>query len=255
MALTEGQVADFRDKGYIVLKGFFGRDEVTRMSAWLDALREKDPADEGDAKYYETSGITGETVLVRVEHVVGDHNPGVEDLLLPSGAVEALTQLLGEQPVLFKEKVNYKIPGSRADKLHQDQAAGWNRYCDYFITMAIAVDPNTRENAALSFRSAGNHKHELIGPEWEPLSEDDPPWPPEHEYSLIEAEPGDVILFDSYVPHGSPPNTSDADRRNIYLTFNRASDGDMRAQYYRDKWANYAPNDAGRARAEDTYLV
>jgi len=37
-----------------------------------------------------------------------------------------LTNLFGEPPVLFKEKINYKLPGCRPDKLHQDQAAGWN---------------------------------------------------------------------------------------------------------------------------------
>lgn len=255
MSLSGAQVSEFRDKGFIVLKNFFDAAAVTRMSGWLDALQDKDPEDEGDAKYYETSSITGETVLVRVEHVLGDHNPGIEDLLQPPALIDGLTQLFGEPPVLFKEKVNYKIPGGRADKLHQDQAAGWSIYTDYFITMAIAVDRNTKENAALTFKSAGGHKHELITPEWQPISQADPPYEPAEDYSLIEAGPGDVVLFDSYVPHGSPPNTSSQSRRNIYLTFNRQSDGDMRARYYRDKWANYAPNDAGRARAEETYLV
>ncbi len=43
--------------------------------------------------------------------------------------------------------------------------------------------------------------------EWKPLTEDDPPYQPENEYMLLEADPGDVIFFDSYVPHGSPANT------------------------------------------------
>ena len=88
-----------------------------------------------------------------------------------------------------------------------------------------------------------------------PLSANDPPYSPEEEYVLIAAAPGDVIFFDAYVPHGSPANTGDRRRRNIFLTFNRLSDGDMKAQYYRDKWENYAPNKAGDARQDVTFRV
>jgi ectoine hydroxylase-related dioxygenase (phytanoyl-CoA dioxygenase family) len=72
---------------------------------------------------------------------------------------------------------------------------------------------------------------------------------------LLEADPGDVVFFDAYVPHGSPANTSGRSRRNIFLTFNRQSDGDMREEYYKDKWASYAPNRAEDARSEESYLV
>jgi len=65
----------------------------------------------------------------------------------------------------------------------------------------------------------------LMTPEWQPLTEEDPPYSPAGEYALIEADPGDVIFFDSYVPHGSPANTSDRSRRNVYVTFNRRSAG------------------------------
>jgi ectoine hydroxylase-related dioxygenase (phytanoyl-CoA dioxygenase family) len=103
--------------------------------------------------------------------------------------------------------------------------------------------------------SSGNYIKELMTDEWKPLSEDDPPYAPEDEYALIEADPGDVIFFDAYVPHGSPPNTSDKSRRNIFLTFNRQSDGDLRARYYADKWATYAPNEGKETRTEESFRV
>ena len=155
----------------------------------------------------------------------------------------------------FKEKINYKLPGCRPDKLHQDQSAGWNAYCDFFITMGIAVDENRKENAALSFMKSGNYEKRLMAEEWHPLSEADPPYSPEDEYVLLEADPGDVIFFDSYVPHGSPANTSNRSRRNIFLTFNRKSAGDMRARYYKEKWEHFPPNDAEHPRSPDSYRV
>jgi len=255
MFLTEQQTQEFGDKGFIVLKGFFDKTVMDRVSAWLDELRDKQPEKGREAKYYEKSTITGESILVRIENALGDQNPEFTRLLVSPEAVECLTQLFGEPPVLFKEKINYKLPGCRPDKLHQDQTAGWNPYGDFFITMGIVVDQNRKDNAALSFMSSGNYERELMTEEWRPMTENDPPYSPADEYVLLEADPGDVIFFDSYVPHGSPANTSDRSRRNIFLTFNRLSDGDMRARYYEDKWATYPPNSSAHPRPEASYLV
>ncbi len=255
MSLTEAQIKEFNDKGFIVLKGFFDGPVMNKVSAWLDAQRDKKPAENEEAKYYEKSALSGENILVRIEHIFGGLNPEFARLLISPEATQCLTQLIGEPPILFKEKINYKLPGCRPDKLHQDQAAGWNAYCDYFITMAVVVDENRKDNAALSFMKSGNYERALMCEEWQPLSEDDPPYSPEDEYVLLEADPGDVIFFDAYVPHGSPANTSDRSRRNIFLTFNRQSDGDLRAAYYRDKWASYAPNLADEARSEEEFRV
>ena len=260
MTLTQEQVQEFKDKGFIVIKGFFSAEEMEKVSAFLDRLRDADPdgdgpADDKEAKYYETSPVNGENILVRVENIFGGLNRQEEALLVNERAKGILADLFGDEPVLFKEKINYKIPGCRPDKLHQDQAAGWNTYCDFFITMGLMVDANRKSNAALSFMKSGNYPKDLMTPEWEPITHDDPPYQPEDEYMLLEGDPGDVIFFDSYVPHGSPSNTSDAARRNLFLTFNAAEHGDVRMTYYHDKWKSYAPNKAGDARADDSYRV
>ncbi len=255
MSLTQDQVDEFKENGFIVVKGFFSPDEMANISIWLDELLNKQPAEGEEAKYYETSPVSGENILVRIENVIGDYNREASDLLISDKAREYLTQLLGEAPVLFKEKINYKLPGCRPDKLHQDQAAGWNAYCDSFITMGIAVDENRLDNAALSFMNSGHYQKTLMTEEWQPLTEDDPPYQPQDEYVLLEADPGDVIFFDSYVPHGSPANTGTRSRRNIFLTFNKESDGDMRGKYYQDKWESYAPNRADEARTEESFRV
>lgn len=249
------EVERFRQRGYCVRRGFFSQSSVQQISDWLDALRVGPTREGAEACYYEQSPLTGEPILVRAEYVLGEHNPALTRLLLSPPVVAVLTGLLGEAPVLFKEKANYKLPGCRADKLHQDQAAGWNAYGDFFVTMAVVIDANRRDNAALSFLSTGAYPRALMGPEWEPLSEADPPYGPAADYEVLEADPGDVVFFDSYVPHGSPPNLSTRARRNVYLTFNRQSGGDQRMRYYRDKWASYAPNVPGGAREARSYRV
>jgi len=256
MTLSAEQKNTFDEKGFIVLKGFVDQAAISAISDWLDALQDVSTDTSAHAaKYFEKSPLTGENILVRVEHVLGEHDAEIAELLLNEKTIDALTTLFGEAPVLFKEKINYKYPGCRADKLHQDQAAGWNAYTDFFITMCIVIDANREENAALRFMNSGNYKKSLMDEEWRPLSnETDVSWA-DDEYVMLEADPGDVIFFDCYVPHGSPPNDSNKNRRNVYLTFNKASDGDLRARYYEDKWKAYPPNDVEHARSADSFKV
>ena len=185
MILSEEQKKEFNDKGFIVIKDFCDEVEMRKVSKWLDELHDKKPEDGEEAKYYEKSTLNEENILVRVEHVLGDQNPEMSKLLLSKKTIGCLTDLFGETPVLFKEKINYKLPGCRADKLHQDQAEGWNAYGDFYISMGIVVDENRKENAALSFMKSGNYKKELIGEEWKTLSDDDPPYQPEDDYMLL----------------------------------------------------------------------
>lgn len=255
MALTDEQKQSFKKQGFLIFKGFFSPAEMAKLSAFLDRLRDTKAEEGKEAKYYEKSPITGDSILVRVENIFGGLNPAEEAILINERAKAILADMFEEPAVLFKEKINYKVPGCRPDKLHQDQAAGWNAYSNFFITMGVMIDANHKGNAALSFMSSGNYKKELMGPEWQVLTHDDPPYKPENEYVLIEGQPGDVIFFDSYVPHGSPSNTSKEARRNLFLTFNKASEGDMRMRYYQDKWKNYPPNKADDARANTSYRV
>lgn len=256
MTLTAEQKDTFDEKGFIVLKGFVSPPVIDKVSKWLDDLQKTGSETSAHAaKYFEKSPLTGQNILVRVEHVLGEEDVELSELLLNDKTIGALTSLFGEPPLLFKEKINYKHPGCRADKLHQDQAAGWNAYSDFFITMCIVIDPNREENAALRFMNSGNYKKDLMKDEWQPLSDvSDVSWADE-EYVMLEADPGDVIFFDCYVPHGSPPNDSEKGRRNIYLTFNRMSDGNLRARYYEDKWKTYPPNDIDHARSAESFRV
>jgi hypothetical protein len=233
--LTIEQKRIFARRGFIVIERFFTEAEMASVSTWLDALCERAPGAGTEARYFERSPLDGKPVLVRAEHLLGGHNPAITALLVSRKTTACVLDLLGEPPVLFKDKVNFKLPGSRPDKLHQDQAAGWNAYADVFVTMAIAVDENRADNAGLTFLSSGNYDHELMGDEWRPLTDDDPPYEPPEQYTLVEA--------------------SEQRRRNIYLTFNRRSAGDLRRRYYQDKWAVYPPNDGLEVRDADARRV
>jgi ectoine hydroxylase-related dioxygenase (phytanoyl-CoA dioxygenase family) len=152
--------------------------------------------------------------------------------------MEPVADLLGEAATLFKDKINFKLPGGGGFAPHQDIQPGWDGYASYFISVMIAIDPNTIENGCLEL-AAGHHTRGLIGRRWQPLEG--------HELDGIEfvaypMTPGDAVFFDGFTPHQSKPNFTDRPRRNMYLTYNRASEGDQRERYFTDKRKSYPPD-------------
>ena len=150
----------------------------------------------------------------------------------------AVGQLFGELAVLFKDKINFKLPGGDGFKAHQDVQAGWDTYAELHITAMVAIDSTYTENGGLEV-IAGAHDRGLLGKKWEPLPDEDTEG---FEYQAVPAKAGDAVFFDSFAPHRSAPNRTDSPRRVLYITYNRASEGDSREQYYADKRQSYPPD-------------
>jgi len=49
---------------------------------------------------------------------------------------------------------------------------------------------------------------------------------------IVETNPGDVILFHSFTPHQSGPNTSDRSRKQLYLTYSPSKNGQLYRAHY-----------------------
>src|SRR5262249_531597 len=71
------------------------------------------------------------------------------DFLNDARKIEILSQLMGEPAVLFKEKINFKLPGGKGFTPHQDAPAFTTFGQKYHITMMVSVDPSTIENGCL----------------------------------------------------------------------------------------------------------
>jgi len=161
-----------------------------------------------------------------------------------------VAQLLGCEAVLFKEKVNFKMPGGDGFKPHQDSQAGWDAYADFFISVLVCVDEATVENGCLQM-VAGNHKRGLFR-SWEPMTDTDMEG---MDFVPHPTKPGDVVFFDCYAPHGSEPNMSDKTRRIYFATYNKLSEGDHLAAYYADKHKTYPPDIDREADKEYVFRV
>ena len=241
-APTAAESARMARDGYVVVPGFFGVSEVSELLRWTAGLQAR-PEQRGRHWVYHEDSLTEpeRRVIQRIENFCPFHR-GFDDLIRFGAIARWTAGLMGGPVVLFKDKINFKMPGGPGFKAHQDQQAGWSRYAPIFVTAMVTLDAATLENGCLEM-APNRHREGLLGEEWKALEETG------LELRAVPTAPGDVIFFDSFAPHASKPNFTDRPRRILYLTYNLASSGDHRDRYYADKRAAFPPDierDAGK---------
>ncbi len=221
--------------GYLVLHEFFEGSQVEELLRWTTELQTAPEVSGRHWVYHEDSvAEPGRRLIQRIENFC-PHHERFEQFVCNGALARWIGALMDGPVVLFKDKINFKMPGGGGFKAHQDQQAGWTRYAPIFVTAMVALDPATSANGCMEMgpRRLGQG---LIGEEWQPLSDG------ALALQAVPTEPGDVIFFDSFVPHASKPNLTDTPRRILYLTYNLASHGDQRARYYADKHKSFPPD-------------
>jgi ectoine hydroxylase-related dioxygenase (phytanoyl-CoA dioxygenase family) len=233
MTLTPEQRTSWETHGFVHLRGFLTPETQAALCQWVEELEAWPEAPGKWMKWYEGSNRQ----LCRVENFLPYHR-GFADFLEGAAIGDLLLQLMGERAVLFKEKINYKLPGGSGFGAHQDAPAFVAFGQTYHITMLVSIDPSTPDNGCLEMVH-GHHDQGLLpqneGGELDAATVASLDWVP------LPTEPGDVVFFDSYVPHRSQPNRSQTSRRALYITYNRERDGRVRDQYFAKKRAAFPP--------------
>ncbi len=224
--------------GWAAAPGFFSAAEMTDLTRFVAEIGARPEVPGAQMVYRETSLLDPNArVIQRIENFCPYH-AGLDALVRGGALQRAVERLLNDSVLLFKDKINFKMPGGAGFEPHQDQQAGWSAYAPQFVTAMVSIDAATLENGCLELATAPRPSG-LVGREWSPLTAEElRPF----ELRAVPTRPGDVLFFDSFVPHASKPNFSGEQRRILYLTYNRAADGDQRAKYYADKRAGFPPD-------------
>ncbi len=240
---NQKDLEDYERNGFIVVRGMYSRPEVQQLSDWIDELSGRKPEFGKQMVYMEDSLFeTGKRVLSRIEKFVEYHG-GLKNFVYDPRMTGRARELLNDEAVLFKEKINFKLSGGGGFAPHQDIQPGWDEYAPFFLSVLITIDNSTVENGCLEL-AASHHTRGMIGKKWKPLEGDELNG---IEFQSCPMEPGDVAFFDCFVPHQSKPNLTREARRNIYLTFNRMRDGNWREKYFADKRKSYPPDNEREA--------
>jgi 2-aminoethylphosphonate dioxygenase len=234
---SQAQVEEFDENGFLVLRGLF-RSQIQMLGEWADELA-SEPQTPGKTMVYREDSLVrqGERIVSRIENFY-PHHTGFAVMLDSADMRGRAGELFGEPAVLFKDKINFKMPGGNGFTPHQDVQAGWSTYASVHITALVTIDPATLENGCLEL-AANHHRKGMVGELWAPLTDENMKGMRFEPYAT---EPGDVIFFDSFAPHRSGPNLTDHPRRVLYVTYNKASEGDHRLRYYADKRKSYPPD-------------
>lgn len=235
--LTPEQIQAFHSQGYLKIPAMFSRDEMAEIARWTDEIAALPEVPGKYMMYFESSQLDASRILSRMENFYPYH-AGFAALFDGYKLKQGTAQLFGEPAVLFKDKINFKLPGGDGFKPHQDVQAGWDRYGSLHISVLVCIDEANQENGCLEL-VPGQHDKGLIGNMWTPLSDEQLA---AMDFVSVPTLPGDVVFFDSFAPHGSGPNLTNEARRVLYVTFNKLSEGDHREQYYADKRLSYPPD-------------
>ena len=142
--------------------------------------------------------------------------------------------------MLYKEKINYKLPGGAGYSAHQDAPA--YPMIDAHVSAMIAIDDADETNGGL----------EVVSDCFDAVLPTDERGciEPDRRRDARLATGGGAGREHAVVPQPHPapqraPTARSRPRRALYPTYNAASEGDRRAEYYADKQAAFARADPG----------
>lgn len=170
---------------------------------------------------------------------------------------QILSAVLGEEMVLFKEKLNLKPPGGSGFAPHLDSPSlmkalgseGPRTYC----TVMVAIDNMTAKNGCLRVckrKWTEDTCCNVIQPtDANPDGAGRAGAIPSSTANQLVFEDvtcngGTIVLFNGWVPHRSAANLTAFHRRAVFLTYNPKKEGDYHKLYYermeklRNEWRN-----------------
>ena len=239
--ILESDIAEFHEKGFLLVKNCFSELEINQAIKKTQEFESRQPNDWGrgdEMAYYETSQNNSERILMRIENYV-DYHQIFHDFAYSEKILGTIEHLMGENFVLFKDKINFKKSGGGGYRPHQDKTTKWSQYGTIFLNAMITLTESTVDNGCLEV-VAGIHKKGLISKDDSGLLSDDEIYG--MNFIKIPTSPGDVIFFDAFTPHKSKSNLTNVRRINLYLTYNRKSEGDHREEYFLEKRQEFPPD-------------
>ncbi|MBM7503861.1 phytanoyl-CoA dioxygenase family protein [Agromyces aurantiacus] len=215
--LTPEQVRFFDDHGYLVLRGRIPADLLARLQdaaeGWIAdgrALAEDDPA----AADYQWAARGGERRMFRVDYLHGKGRAASLELLGSPAVLGIAESLAGPDFVPTYESLVFKDEGDGAAiDWHQDAV---HPRTHRILNVDVYLDASRAGEGALRV-APGSH---LAPVDVCQLQEEfgwDAPG-----VIQVELEPGDVLVHDVMVVHGSEAVTGNRLRRTIYYEFRAA---------------------------------
>ncbi|GAA1764868.1 phytanoyl-CoA dioxygenase family protein [Agromyces humatus] len=215
--LTPEQVVQFDQQGYLVLRGRIPAPLLTRLQHAADVwIAEGRAIDEGDpaASDYQWAARGGERRMFRVDYLHGKGQPASLELLGSPAVLGIAESLAGPNAVPTYESLVFKDEGDGAAiDWHQDAV---HPRTHRIFNIDVYLDASRAGEGALRVAPGSHFEPVDVCQLQEEYGWDAPG------VIQVELEPGDVLVHDVMVVHGSEAVTGNRLRRTIYYEFRAA---------------------------------
>ena len=237
MKLSEEQLAEFDEQGYLFLPECFSEEEVSVLRMEADEIFKT----ERKEIWYESSGAP------RTAFAAHTYNDAFSILGRHPRLIEPVEQVFGEQLYMHQFKVNAKAPfDGDVWQWHQDYGV-WARNdgmpTPRAMNIAVFMDEVMAINGPLMFIPK-SHKHGVLEAGHDVETTSYPLWTLDNETIGALADdggivaptgrPGAVIMFHGNIVHASPPNITPYPRKIVYLTLCAVSN--HITKFNREEW-------------------
>ncbi len=215
--LTPEEIARFDAQGYLVLRGRIPGELLARLQHAADTwIAEGRALDEGDpaASDYQWATRGGERRMFRVDYLHGKGQPASLELLGSPAVLGIAESLAGPNAVPTYESLVFKDTGDGAAiDWHQDAV---HPRTHRIFNVDVYLDASRAGEGALRV-APGSH----LAPVDVCQLQEEYGWDAPGVIQ-VELEPGDVLVHDVMVVHGSEAVTGNRLRRTIYYEFRAA---------------------------------
>ena len=224
---------DYKKNGFVKIENVFDKPFINNIIGEVENLTNVNIYKDRNGK------------LRRLEKV---YNRG--EYLKKLGLVikQKLKDIFGFNFNIFKDKYNFKPPGGEGFSCHYDgvfyfcdpnneKKRGWYEYADYFVNVAIPMDPCSEKNATLEMSQIHNLPFEKLILNTKNDGTPDLLESVEKKlnFQILNLNVGDIAIFSNLTPHRSKKNNSSISRRILYYTYTPEKFGNNYEKYYFDK--------------------
>jgi len=250
--MSEPHVAQFRTKGYAVVRSVFAPDEVAALAAAFDRLHAEGMARGRSWRHRNTMFRMGRDAalgpILRFVQWPAWHDATLERVRRDPRLLALLDPLIGRDLKQIVNQLHWKPPGAAGAEFgfHQDSRSrrpreAFRDLAASYVQTGIAVDPHGAANGAMVVCPGSHRLGELPFDPARPSLEEtldladlarlgvDPATA-----AVLDMAPGDVALWHVHTLHGSGRNVSAIDRRFYINGYVRAANCDRGEWAFRD---------------------
>lgn len=222
-SIDDDALARYHQQGFLAVNNAFTANEVQDgLNGLADLIAEKNP-DFSIIQFHSSvrDRLRDLTLEERLDNVrkIGqftDYDQRLKDIAFHPQLMPIVEKIIGAKPELYQSMALIKPPRGREKPWHQDHAYFDLTLDTKVVGVWIALDEATMENGCMrvlpGWHHHATHPHFMIR-DWQLCDEQTHGF--KTDCLAVPLKPGGCLLFDSFLPHGTPSNHSLSRRKAL----------------------------------------